>query len=125
MPTAAARRAAEADKARQKAKTVTKKKPSAATKKPKSSIRVKAKTDEKIGLDELIASRLNEREKFSVVIGEYRHGNTVSIAEKMRFYEVETGKYRLKLVQYHFFPTRDALEAFCDRHKIPIEFPSR
>lgn len=135
MATAAAKRAAEADIKRQQAKTTaTKKKPSATKKKAQSNkheaqetaTNAKAKTDDrKIGLDELIATRINEREGYTTIVGEARADNRIWIAEKMKTYKIGAARYRLKAVTYFYFSTRDALETFCNSKKIPIDISGK
>lgn len=71
------------------------------------------------------AAQINEREKYSCIIGEHRRGRKIVIAEHLFRTDLDT-RYRLKVVQYNLFFTKKQLLDYCKRQKIPLqEYPDR
>ena len=69
----------------------------------------------------IIAAYLNEKHGFSVVVGEYRQGKRVIIAERLRHSDLDAPCYRLKVTQYYFFHSMGELHNYALKNKIPLE----
>lgn len=69
----------------------------------------------------IIAAYLNQKHGFSVVVGEYRQGRKVIIAERLRHSDIDAPCFRLKVTQYYFFHSMGELQNYALKNKIPLE----
>ena len=67
------------------------------------------------------AAAMNEKYGFSDIIGEYRRGDKVIIAEHLKRRDSSKPNYRLKTVTYEFFHSKGELQNYTLKKKIPIQ----
>ena len=69
--------------------------------------------------DAVIAAKVNEKYKYSVIVGEYHSGNIHNIAERIKRKE-DARPYRLKTVKYVFSSSKQELDEYCKENKVKL-----